>query len=270
VNIMVKAIVAGAGGRMGGRIIHAIHQSNAISLVAAFEQPGHPAVGRDVGEVVGLSSLGVEVAPNLESTLGAGDVIIDFTHHEASVEHLRQAAAAKKPIVIGTTGFSSAETETIQQLAQEVPCVQAVNMSMGVNLMFKIATDMAQALGDGFDIEIIETHHHHKKDAPSGTAVKLAQNLAAALGRDLEQVGVYERKGIIGERRPEEIGVQTIRGGDIVGEHTVLFAGVGERLELTHRAHSRDNFARGAVKAAIWVVNQPAGLYDMQHVLGLK
>jgi 4-hydroxy-tetrahydrodipicolinate reductase len=233
---------------MGGRIIHTIAATEGISLAAAFERADHPSVGSDVGEVVGLGSMGMKIAPDLNSVLEAGDVIVDFTHHEASVKHLRIAAAAKKPMVIGTTGFTAEEMETIGALAVEIPCVQAPNMSMGVNLMFKVVEDMARALGDGFDVEIIEAHHHHKKDAP----------------------GVYERHGIIGERRPEEIGIQTIRGGDIVGEHTVLFAGVGERLELTHRAHSRDNFARGGVKAAIWVVSQAPGLYDMQHVLGLK
>jgi 4-hydroxy-tetrahydrodipicolinate reductase len=267
---MIKAIVAGAAGRMGGRIIHTIQQTDGISLAAAFERADHPLVGADIGEVAGLGTLGLKVASDLKTVMDRGDVVIDFTHHEASVEHLRQAVAAKKPMVIGTTGFTSAEVETIRTLAEEVPCVQAPNMSMGVNLMFKLVEDIARALGDGFDVEIIEAHHHHKKDAPSGTAVKLAQNLAAALGRDLDKVGVYERHGIIGERRAEEIGIQTIRGGDIVGEHTVIFAGVGERIELTHRAHSRDNFARGAVKAALWVVNQDPGLFDMQHVLGLK
>ena len=267
---MVRAIVAGAAGRMGGRIIHTIEVTQGISLAAAFERADHPSVGSDVGEVVGLGAKGVKVAPDLESILDAGDVLIDFTHHEASVGHLRLAASARKPVVIGTTGFTGDELEIIGKLAKETPCVQAPNMSMGVNLMFKVVQDMARVLGDGFDVEIIEAYHHHKKDAPSGTAVKLAQNLAHALGRNLEEVGVYERHGIIGERRPEEIGIQTIRGGDIVGEHTVLFAGVGERLELTHRAHSRDNFARGAVKAARWIVDQPPGLYDMQNVLGLK
>jgi 4-hydroxy-tetrahydrodipicolinate reductase len=267
---MVKAIVAGAAGRMGGRIIDAIRQTDGISLAAAFERADHPRVGSDVGEATGLGTLEMRIASDLKSVMDAGDVVIDFTHPKASVEHLRQAVAASKPMVIGTTGFTNEEVETIRTLAKDIPCVQAPNMSMGINLMFKVVEDMAKALGEGFDVEIIEAHHHHKKDAPSGTAVKLAQNLANALGRDLEQVGVYGRHGIIGERRAEEIGIQTIRGGDIVGEHTVLFAGVGERLELTHRAHSRDNFARGAVKAAMWVVNQAPGLYDMQHVLGLK
>jgi 4-hydroxy-tetrahydrodipicolinate reductase len=267
---MIKAIVAGAGGRMGGRIIHAIAQTEGITLAAAFERPDHPGVGRDAGELTGLGSLGVEVASGLAPVLDAGDVVVDFTFHEATAKHVLQAAAAGKPMVIGTTGFSAEELESIQALAAQIPCVQAPNMSMGVNLMFKVVADIAEALGEGFDVEIIEAHHHHKKDAPSGTAVKLAQTVAAALKRDLEKVGVYERRGIIGERRPEEIGIQTIRGGDIVGEHTVLFAGMGERLELTHRAHSRDTFARGAVRAAMWVVDQPPGLYDMQHVLGLK
>ena len=267
---MVKAIVAGAAGKMGGRIIHTIHQTEEISLTAAFERADHPSVGTDVGEVVGLGTLHLKVAPDLKSVMTEGDVLIDFTHHEASVEHLRQAVAARKPVVIGTTGFTDEEVEAIGKLAKQIPCVQAPNMSMGVNLMFRVVEDMARALGGGFDVEIIEAHHHHKKDAPSGTAVKLAQNLAGALGRDFEQVGVYQRYGIIGERRPEEIGIQTIRGGDIVGEHTVLFAGVGERLEVTHRAHSRDNFARGAVTAAKWIISQAPGLYDMQHVLGLK
>jgi 4-hydroxy-tetrahydrodipicolinate reductase len=254
---------------MGGRIIHTIQQTEGISLGAACEQRDHPAVGRDVGEVAGLPHLGVTVAGGLAAVLDAGDVVVDFTHHDATITHLHQAAAARKPMVIGTTGFSAAEMETIRDLAREIPCVQAPNMSMGVNLMFKVVADMARVLGEGFDVEIIEAHHHHKKDAPSGTAMKLAHNVASALGRNLEQVAVYERRGLIGERKPGCIGIQTIRAGDIVGEHTVIFAGVGERLEVIHRAHSRDNFARGAVKAALWVVNQPPGLYDMQHVLGL-
>ncbi len=266
---MVKAIVAGAAGRMGGRIIRTIQQTEGISLGAAFERRDHPAVGRDVGEVAGLPHLGVKVAGGLAAVLDAGDVVVDFTHHEATVAHLHQAAAARKPMVIGTTGFTAAEMETIRALAREMPCVQAPNMSMGVNLMFKLVADVARVLGEGFDVEIIEAHHHHKKDAPSGTAMKLAHNVASALGRNLEQVAVYERRGLIGERKPECIGIQTIRAGDIVGEHTVIFAGVGERLEVIHRAHSRDNFARGAVKAALWVVEQAPGLYDMQHVLGL-
>ena len=266
---MIKAIVAGAAGRMGGRIIQTIQETEGISLGAAFERPDHPAVGRDVGEVAGLPRLGLKVVGGLAAVLDAGDVVVDFTHHDATIAHLHQAAAARKPMVIGTTGLTAAETETIRALAREIPCVQAPNMSMGVNLMFKVVADMARVLGEGFDVEIIEAHHHHKKDAPSGTAMKLAHTVASALGRDLEQVAVYERRGLIGERRPESIGIQTIRAGDIVGEHTVIFAGVGERLEVIHRAHSRDNFARGAVKAALWVVKQSPGLYDMQHVLGL-
>jgi 4-hydroxy-tetrahydrodipicolinate reductase len=200
---MVKAIVAGAAGRMGGRIIHTIAATEGISLAAAFERADHPSVGSDVGEVVGLGSMGIKVAPDLKSVLEAGDVIVDFTHHEASVEHLRTAAAAKKPIVIGTTGFTAEDMEAIGALAAEIPCVQAPNMSMGVNLMFKLVEDMARALGDGFDVEIIEAHHHHKKDAPSGTAVKLAHNLAGALGRELEKVGVDRRAATGGNRHSD-------------------------------------------------------------------
>ena len=167
---MVRAIIAGAAGKMGGRIIHTIEATQGISLAAAFERADHPSVGSDVGEAVGLGARGVKIAPDLRSVLDAGDVLIDFTHHEASVAHLRLAASARKPVVIGTTGFTSDELEIIGKLAKETPCVQAPNMSMGVNLMFKVVEDMAKALGDGFDVEIIEAHHHHKKDAPSGTA----------------------------------------------------------------------------------------------------
>jgi 4-hydroxy-tetrahydrodipicolinate reductase len=200
---MIRAIVAGAAGRMGGRIIHTIEATQGISLSAAFERAEHPSIGSDVGEVVGLGAKGLKIAPDLQSVLEAGDVIIDFTQHQASVAHLRLAASAKKPVVIGTTGFTADELEIINKLAKDTPCVQAPNMSMGVNLMFKVVQDMAKALGEGFDVEIIEAHHHHKKDAPSGTAVKLAENLAHSLGRNLEEVGVYKRHGMIGERRPD-------------------------------------------------------------------
>jgi 4-hydroxy-tetrahydrodipicolinate reductase len=266
---MVKAIVAGAAGRMGGRIIHTIQQAEGISLGAAFERPDHPAVGRDVGEVVGLPPLGVKVAAGLASVLGAGDVVVDFTHHDATIGHLHQAAAARKPMVIGTTGFTAAEMETIRALARDIPCVQAPNMSMGVNLMFKVAADVARVLGEEYDVEIVETHHRFKKDAPSGTAVKLADCVAGALGRKMGDVGVYGRQGMVGERTRKEIGVFAVRAGDVVGEHTLVFGGIGERFEITHRAHSRDTFARGAVRAAAWALGKPAGLYDMASVLGI-
>jgi 4-hydroxy-tetrahydrodipicolinate reductase len=267
---MIKAIVAGAAGRMGKRIMHMIHHDEGMTLAGAFERPEHPGVGTDAGQTAGLELLGVEIAGSLEEIIDQGDVLIDFTAPEATLENIRAVASKGLAMVIGTTGITGEGLEELKELARTIRCVMAPNMSVGVNVMFKIADEMAQIIGKDYDMEILEVHHRLKKDAPSGTAVRLAQILAGAVSRDLEQVGVYARKGMIGERTDEEIGIQTWRAGDITGEHTVMFGGVGERLELTHRAHNRDNFARGAVKAAQWVVNQPEGLYDMQDVLGLK
>ncbi len=267
---MIKAIVAGTAGRMGGMIIKAILDTEGIELAASFEQPNHPAMGKDVGEIVGTGTLGISVSSSLEEVIDKGDVIIDFTHYEASLKHLKLASEKRCPIVIGSTGFKEEHLVQARQYAENVPCVLAPNMSVGVNVMFKIVAEVAKYLGEGFDIEIVEAHHHHKKDAPSGTAMKLAEVLADARGWKLDDVGVFCRHGMIGERKKEEIGVQTIRAGDIAGEHTVLFGGIGERIEVIHRAYSRDNFARGAVRAAMWIVNQPNGIYDMQDVLGLK
>ena len=267
---MIKAIVSGPAGRMGGRIIHLIEAAEGITLAGAFEQPGHAAVGKDVGEVVGLPHKGIKVAGSLAEILGQGDMVIEFTHPEPSLNHLREVAAAGKAMVLGTTGFSPAQVAEIHALGARTRLVFAPNMSVGVNLMFKVVADIGKVLSEGYDVEIIEAHHRLKKDAPSGTALKLAQVIAHALGRDLEKVGVYARHGIIGQRTDKEIGLQTVRAGDIVGEHTVLFGGIGERLEIIHRAHSRDNFAKGAVRAAQWIVNQPPACYDMQDVLGLK
>jgi 4-hydroxy-tetrahydrodipicolinate reductase len=267
---MVKAIVSGAGGRMGGRIIHILEAAEGIELVAAFEQPDNPAVGKDVGEVVGLPRKGIMVAGSIGEVLDRGEVVIEFSHPEPSLHHLWQVADAGKAMVLGTTGFAPAQIAEIHALASRAHLVFAPNMSVGVNLMFKVVADIARVLSEGYDVEIVEAHHRLKKDAPSGTAIKLGQVIAHALGRNLEEAGVYARQGIIGERTKDEIGIQTVRAGDIVGEHTVLFGGIGERLEIIHRAHSRDNFARGAIRAAAWVVQQPAGLYDMQDVLGLK
>lgn len=267
---MSKAIVAGAAGRMGGRITHMIDQSKEFSLGAAFEQAGHPSVGRDLGEVVGLGQLGVKIAGSLKEVIDSGDVLIDFTTPEATLENIQVASSHGISMVIGTTGITGDNLEKVTRLAKGIRCVMAPNMSVGINVMFRIAEEMARILGGDYDIEILETHHRLKKDAPSGTAMRLAQILAGAVDRDLEKVAVYERKGMIGERTDEEIGIQTLRAGDIAGEHTVMFGGIGERLELTHRAHNRDNFARGAIRAASWIVKQPVGLYDMLDVLGLK
>jgi 4-hydroxy-tetrahydrodipicolinate reductase len=267
---MIRTIITGAAGRMGGRIIHLVSESKDMIIGAALEQEGHPAVGQDLGEFLGLGKMGIQVGVHLSEVLDRGDVIIDFTSHGASLAYLRLASEQKKPTIIGSTGFTADEMGEIQALCRAVPCVLAPNMSVGVNLLFKIVKEIAATLGDGYDMEILEIHHKMKKDAPSGTAMRLAQILAQARSLDLEKAAVYERKGIIGERKPEEIGIQTFRAGDIVGEHTVLFGGLGERIEITHRAHNRDTFARGALRAARWILGQPPGLYDMQDVLGLK
>jgi 4-hydroxy-tetrahydrodipicolinate reductase len=267
---MIKAIVAGAAGRMGKRIIHMINQDEGIKLAGAFERPGHPSVGTAASQGSGRESPVVQIAGSLEEIIDQGEVLIDFTAPEATLDNIRVVASKGLAMVIGTTGITGDSLEELKDLARHIRCVMAPNMSVGVNVMFKIAEEMARLIGKDYDMEILEVHHRLKKDAPSGTAVRLAQILSGAVNRDLEEVGVYARKGIIGERTDEEIGIQTWRAGDITGEHTVMFGGIGERLELTHRAHNRDNFARGAVKAAQWVVSQGEGLYDMQDVLGLK
>jgi 4-hydroxy-tetrahydrodipicolinate reductase len=265
----IKAIVVGAAGKMGGRIIHVIKETPGIELYRAIERPDHPSVGKDIGEVIGLGNMGIPLEGDLKKT-GGGDVIINFTSPSASIESLQFAKEAGLAIVIGTTGLGPEQLDKVKEISKSVRCVFAPNMSVGMNLMFRVVQEVAKVLGSEYDVEILEAHHHLKKDAPSGTAVRLGELIAKAMGRDFGKAGVYGRKGIVGERTKEEIGMQVIRAGDIVGEHTVLFGGVGERLEIIHRAHSRDNFARGAVKAALWVVNQPNGLYDMQDVLGLR
>ena len=267
---MVRAAVAGVGGRMGSRIAQLIRTTKGIELTGSFERPQHPAVGKDAAEILGGPSTGLTIFDNVEQVFPFSDVILDFTNASASLDHLRKAAPAGKAMVIGSTGFSPRELAEVKELARTVPCVQTPNMSVGVNVMFKIVAAMARLLSEGYDVEIIEAHHRYKKDAPSGTAIKLAETVAEVLGRDMGEAGVFARHGIIGERTDREIGIQTIRAGDIVGEHTVLFGGLGERIEITHRAHSRDNFVHGAIRAALWVVEQPPGLYDMRDVLALR
>lgn len=271
---MIKAIVAGAAGRMGKRIIHMIQQGGDVTLAAAFERPGHPDIHKDAGQAAGIGETGITIRGSLQEAFeGAGDqgdVIIDFTAPQATMENARFALSRGLAMVIGTTGITGEALEELQGLSRDIRCVMAPNMSVGVNVMFKVAEEMARLLGGGYDIEILEVHHRLKKDAPSGTAMCLARILAEATKRDLDEVAVYQRKGMIGERSDREIGIQTWRAGDITGEHTVMFGGIGERLELIHRAHNRDNFARGAVRAAAWVVQQGPGLYDMQDVLGLR
>ena len=267
---MVKAIVTGAGGKMGSRIISLISSTDGIQVVGAIEVAGHPVVGRDIGHSLGPGMPRVMVSDKLAECIDRADVVIDFTHHQASVSYLKIASEKNRAIVIGSTGFSPDEMTTVRSLAEKTRCVLAPNMSVGVNVMLKVLEYCSGILSEDYDVEIVEAHHHLKKDAPSGTALQMARVIADRLGRDLEKDAVYERRGLIGERSKKEIGIQTIRAGDIVGEHTVIFGGIGERLEFTHRAHSRDNFAKGAIRAAQWLVHQPNGLYDMQDVLGLK
>ena len=267
---MTKVIVAGAAGRMGQRISYMVNQNPDLTLSAAFEMEGNPCLGKDIGEIAGFGTCGVHVSAGLESVIDQGDVIIDFTFHTATMEFVKIAAAHKRAMVIGTTGLSADNLSFLKDTADgSFPCVQAPNMAVGANVLFKLVEKTAAVLGSGYDVEIIEAHHRMKKDAPSGTALKLGEMAANALGRDLAEVGVFERNGVIGERTDTEIGIQTIRAGDIVGEHTVYFAGAGERLEITHRAHSRDNFAGGAALAAAWVAGRDNGLYTMFDVLGL-
>jgi 4-hydroxy-tetrahydrodipicolinate reductase len=267
---MVKIGVAGAAGRMGGRIVALAGEYEGLQLAAAFERSGHKDIGRDIGQVAGIGQIGIVLSDGISSIIDSVDIVIDFTSVGSTKENLKTAADKGKAMVIGTTGFSSEDMKEIAPLVKKVPCVMASNMSLGVNLLLKVLQDVARALGDDYDIEIIEAHHRLKKDAPSGTALKMAQVIADAMDRNLGEVAVYARKGIIGQRTKKEIGIQTVRAGDIVGEHTVLFGGLGERIEITHKASSRDTFARGALKAARWLSGKPAGLYDMQDVLGLK
>ncbi len=267
---MVRAAVAGIAGRMGSRVARIIGETEGIELTGGFEYPRHPLVGKELAEAIGGSPTGKIIGGRIEDVLEAADVVIDFTNAASSLEHLRVASARGRPMVIGSTGFTREQLDEAAKLAAAVPCVISPNMSVGVNIMFKMAAEAARLLGDGYDVEIVEAHHRFKKDAPSGTAIKLAQVVADALDRDLGQVGVYGRHGMTGERTRSEIGIQTIRGGDIVGEHTIIFASLGERVEIVHRAHSRDNFARGALRAAIWVLDQSGGIFDMGDVLGIK
>lgn len=267
---MVKVAVAGAAGRMGRRICALTSEYEGITLAGAFEMPSHKEIGADAGELAGIGSAGVKLAPGINDVLGGSDVVIDFTAPEATLANLEAVAKAGKAMVIGTTGIDKAGQAKIAELARKVPVVYAGNMSLGINLLTSIVADIARSLGADYDVEVVEAHHKMKKDSPSGTALMLAKAAADALGRDLDKDGVFERHGIIGERKKNEIGVQTIRGGDVVGEHTVMFLGMGERIEVTHRVSNRDTFARGALKAALWLSGKPAGLYNMQDVLGIK
>lgn len=267
---MIKITVCGAAGRMGSRIVALSKDYPEIKVAGAVESNTNPKLGLDAGLVAGIGELGVKIIDDIEKVIEDTDVVVNFTTPEATLEHLEVARKYKKSMVIGTTGFNNEQLATIQEASKDIPIVLSPNMSIGVNLLFKILKDVARVLGDDYDVEIIEAHHRMKKDAPSGTAIKMAKVIAEALGRNFDEVAVYARHGIIGERTKKEIGIQTIRAGDIVGEHTVIFGGLGERIEIVHKASSRDTFARGALRAVIWLYGKPAGLYDMGDVLGIK
>ena len=264
-----RIAVAGAAGRMGQALVGACREHAGVALGAALEAPGNPALGRDAGLLAGVGENGVIIGESLDAVRDAFDVLVDFTAPAASARHVAACAAAGKCAVVGTTGLGAAERAAMAEAARRVGVVVAPNMSVGVNLCFKLLEVAARVLGDEVDIEIVEAHHRHKVDAPSGTAVRMGEVLAETLGRDLASCAVYGREGVTGPRARPTIGFATVRAGDIVGEHTVMFAGTGERIEITHRASSRLNFAHGALRAARWVVTRPSGLYDMRDVLGL-
>jgi 4-hydroxy-tetrahydrodipicolinate reductase len=265
----VRVAIAGAGGRMGLALLEAATSTDGVALGAALDMPGSRLAGRDAGEVV-ANARGVVVGSDVAQAMRASDVLIDFTRPEGTLAHLRACRAAGKAIVIGTTGFERAQLDEIRAAAGEIPVVMAPNMSIGVNVTLKLVELAAQALGPEYDIDVFEIHHKLKVDAPSGTALKLGEVAARARGTSLEKDGVYARHGVTGERKGGTIGFAVARGGDIVGDHTVYFAGPGERIEITHRSASRATYAQGAMRAARFVAGKPAGIYDMQDVLGLR
>jgi len=266
---MADVVVAGAAGRMGCRLVAILQGDKDLRLAAALEAPGHPAVGKDAGEVAGVGRTGVAITDKPEGALGADRILIEFSVPEATLAHLRLVAREGGRAVIGTTGLSPAQREEIAALARQAPILLSPNMSVAVNVAFRVLRDMARMLGDEFDVEVTEIHHRFKKDAPSGTALRMAEVVAEALGRDLASTAVYGRHGLPGERTRNEIGIFSLRSGDVVGDHTVSFGTLGERLELTHRSHNRDNYARGALRAARFIGGARPGLYSMQDVLGL-
>lgn len=267
---MIKVAVTGAAGRMGQRIVALVNEAEDMRVTGAIESPLHNAIGHDVGFGAGCGPLDVQITGDLEQALEPSEVLIDFTWPEVTMQNLAQCVRLGKSMVIGTTGLTVQQRSEIEKASQSIPIVFAPNMSVGVNVCFRLLKELAATLGEDFDVEIVELHHNRKKDAPSGTAVRMGEIVAETLNRDYAEVANYHREGMCGERSREEIGMQTVRGGDIVGEHTVYFIGMGERIELTHRAMSRDMFARGAIRAAKWLDRQGPGLFDMQDVLGLK
>ncbi len=263
-----KIAIAGASGRMGQMLIDAVRAADDCTLSGALDMAGSPAIGRDAGAFSGQTT-GVLITSDLRQGLQPGSVLIDFTRPEGTLEHLKACRGLGVAAVVGTTGFTDAQKAEIAVIAKDIAIVMAPNMSVGVNVTLKLLEMAAKALSTGYDIEIIEAHHRHKVDAPSGTALKMGEVIAGALGRDLKDCAVYAREGVTGERDPSSIGFATIRGGDIVGDHTVLFAGIGERIEISHKSSSRVTYAQGSLRAARFLAGHKAGLFDMFDVLGL-
>lgn len=265
----VRVAIAGASGRMGRMLIEAALKDEGIVLAAAFDRPGSVFIGRDAGEMAGVAS-GVSIVDDAATALAAADCLIDFTRPEGTLHHLALARELGKAAVIGTTGFDAAGKAAVAAAAADIPVVFAPNMAVGVNAVFRLLEVAARILDQGYDVEVIEAHHRFKVDAPSGTALRMGEVVAEALGRDLEACAIYGREGVTGERAAETIGFSTIRGGDVVGDHTVLFAGIGERIEITHKSGSRMPYALGSLRAARFLAGRRSGLFDMQDVLGLR
>lgn len=266
---MLKVVIAGCSGRMGHVLLEGVFADADLALHAALDRADSPQIGRDAGEQFGKTS-GVKISHDINSAVQGADVLIDFTRPEASLQYLAACRQAKVKMVIGTTGFSAEQKAQIEAAARDIAIVFAPNMSIGVTLLISLVQSAARVLADGYDVEIIETHHRHKVDAPSGTALRLGEAAAQALGRNLDECAVYGREGVTGERNANTIGFATVRGGDVVGDHTVLFAGTGERIELTHKASSRATFALGALRAAKFLTTKTSGLFDMRDVLNLR
>ncbi len=264
---MIKVVISGAGGRMGKLLLRAVIEEEGMELAGAVEGESHPLIGKDAGNTAGIEKCGIEICHDLEKIHGEWDVLVEFSIPDAALSHLSAAAGKSKCVVIGVTGFTREQKDTIRDFGSKIPVLLSPNMSIGVNLLFKIAGETARVLGTEYDVEIVETHHRLKRDAPSGTALKLAESIAESRGQDLNEAGIYGRHGTTGGRARGEIGIHAVRGGTITGEHTAIFAGQSERIELTHRAESREVFVHGTIAAVKFIAGAKPGFYSMQDVL---
>lgn len=266
---IIKVTVTGACGRMSSSLLRNLISQEDMRVVGAIEVPDHPGIGKDVGELIGAGSVGVRLSADLKKVIGDTDVVVQFTNPKATIEHSRICASSGKATVVGTTGFSEEERVELRGILSNIPAVWSPNMSIGMNLLFRLVKEAASILGMDYDVEVVEIHHRFKKDAPSGSAIRLLEEAASGLGIDPSSSVVHGRSGIVGERPKGQLGVHAVRGGDVVGDHCVIFAGIGERIELVHRAGSRDAFARGAIRAIRFVASAPPGIYGMKDVLGI-